>query len=83
MVRKLNINATNARWRRKTGVAKHDHIYTKTVSAPLSLTIAVPIVFPDLNILITPSQEHFNSQYHSPPDVRSNNFAVYNSVFRI
>ena len=63
--------------------ADNDHIYTKTVSAPLSLTTALPIVFPDLNILITPSQEHFNSRYHSPPDVRSNNFAVYNSVFII
>jgi hypothetical protein len=63
--------------------ADSDHIYAKSISAPLTFVALIPKSFPELNISFTPSGEHYNTQYHSPPDFRSNNLSVYNSVFRI
>jgi len=63
--------------------ADNDHISAKVVQAPVSFTTALPAVFPEINISILTFREHYNSQYHSPPDFRSNNLPVYNSVFRI
>jgi hypothetical protein len=63
--------------------ADDDHIYVKSISAPLTFAALVPKMFPEYDFAITFSREHFNTQYHSPPDSRSNNLDVYNSVFRI
>jgi hypothetical protein len=63
--------------------ADDDHIFAKSVSAPLTLTALAPKIFPELDLSFTPSREHYNTRYHSPPDFRGNNLAVYNSVFRI
>lgn len=63
--------------------ADSDHIYAKSISAPLTFAALIPKVFPDINSAITYSGDHYNTQYHSPPDLRLNNLTVYNSVFRI
>lgn len=63
--------------------ADSDHLFAKVVTSPLSFTSTLPAVFPEVNLSILTSREHYNSQYHSPPDFRSNNLPVYNSVFRI
>jgi hypothetical protein len=63
--------------------ADSDHMYATSISAPLTFAAVVPKVFPDYNFAITFSRKHYNTQYHSPPDFRTNNLAVYNSVFRI
>jgi hypothetical protein len=60
-----------------------DHLLAKTVSVPFLVVTAIPAVYPDLNITFISYREHYNSRYHSPPDLRSNNLSVYNSVFRI
>ena len=63
--------------------ADNDHIYAKSVTAPFIITIAAPAVFPEYQLSITTAKEHYNTQYHSPPDFRGNNLQEYNSVFRI
>lgn len=63
--------------------ADSDHIFANAVTAPLSFTTALPAVYPEINISILTAREHYNSLYHSPPDVRGNNLKLYNSVFRI
>jgi hypothetical protein len=62
--------------------ADSDHILAKSVSAPESFTADMPVAFVEHNTTII-SEEHFNPQYHSPPDRRSTNLYVYNSVYRI
>ena len=63
--------------------ADSDHIYATPISAPLTFAAVVPKVFPDYNFAITFASQHYNTQYHSPPDFRTNDLSVYNSVFRI
>jgi hypothetical protein len=63
--------------------ADGDHIYAKSISAPLTLAVLMPKVFPDYISAIIYSGEHSDTPYDSPPDPRHNNFSVYNSVFRI
>jgi hypothetical protein len=63
--------------------ADSDHIFAKTITAPFTLAVSVPKVFPEYNFSFISTREHYNSQYHSPPDSRSNQLIVYNSVFRI
>lgn len=60
-----------------------DHISAKNVTAPLLLATAVETVFPEYDFADTSSWEHYNTQYHSPPDFRRNNLSIHNSVFRI
>jgi len=63
--------------------ADSDHIYAKSITAPLTFTALIPRAFPEYNFSITLTKEHYNTQYHSPPDSRANDLSVYNSVFRI
>lgn len=63
--------------------ADNDHIYANSIAAPSTFGALIPAVLPEYKLSLTPSLEYFTSQYHSPPDSRSNNLVVYNSVFRI
>jgi hypothetical protein len=63
--------------------ADSDHIYAKTIAAPSTFAAITPTVFSEFNFSLIPSPEYYTRQYHSPPDFRSNNLSVYNSVFRI
>jgi hypothetical protein len=63
--------------------ADTDHIYAKSISAPLTFAALIPKVFPDINSAITYQGDHYITKYHSPPDLRLNNLTVHNSVFRI
>ena len=63
--------------------ADSDHIFAKSISAPLTFAALAPNAFPADQFSFTFSAEHFTARYHSPPDFRSNHLAVYNSVFRI
>ena len=59
------------------------HFASKSVNAPGSVYAIVPNVFSTEVIAVSLSKRHDNPRYHSPPDNRSNQLGLYNSVFRI
>lgn len=63
--------------------ADSDHLAAKTLTAPVFFTALAPSIYPEIAAAKIFSQKHFNCQYHSPPDFRSNDLGVYNSIFRI
>ena len=63
--------------------ADSDHIYAKSITAPLTFEAQVPKTFSENNLSYTLLKEHNSSRYHSPPDSRSNKLTIYNSVFRV
>ena len=67
----------------KKGCCDTDHIYAKSITAPLTFEAQVPKAFLENNLSYTLLKEHNSSRYHSPPDSRSNKLTIYNSVFRI
>ena len=63
--------------------ADDDHIYAKSIDAPLNFTALAAIPFSEYNVSFIASKDQYDTKYHSPPDLRSNNLTVYTSVFRI
>jgi hypothetical protein len=63
--------------------ADSDHIFAKSIEAPSTFAALTPAVSPGYNLSFSPLREIYTKRYHSPPDFRSNNLSVYNSVFRI
>lgn len=63
--------------------AAEEHLFVKDLSEFNFTTPAVLTVFPGYYSTDHEHQQPYSTQYHSPPDIRINQLAVYNCVFRI